>query len=162
MIKKIGLFWSKFFVNHSRDLKSLKKFILNRLTIDLKSYRRNIETKMYNDIIVFDDKQKSQKFEHLIKKYDVFWKKQNFCVKIFKSVFMFITLKSDWADRLKMNRVYFLNLKNQFFINKTFDKLHEQKKMKWSKNSIFFDYFVFVVWRTVHQKKNQSEKNAQW
>ena len=71
-IEKIGTFRSKFFLNHSRDLKSFKKFTLNRLTIDFKSHRKSIEIKMYNDITEFDDEQKVQKFEPLIKKYDSF------------------------------------------------------------------------------------------
>jgi hypothetical protein len=34
-------------------------------------------------------------------------------------------------------------------MNETFDNLHFKNKMKWSINSISFDYFVFVIYRIV-------------
>ena len=70
---------------------------------------------------------------------------------------MFISLKSNWANNHKTNRVYSMKLKNQKFINEIFDKFHEQKKMKWFSRFIFFEYSVFVIWKTII-KNDKSEK----
>ena len=57
---------------------------------------------------------------------------------MFKSAHMFISLKSNWANNHKINRVYLMKIKNQKLINEIFDKFHEQKKMKW------FSQFIFL------------------
>ena len=75
-----------------------------------------------------------------------------------KSAHMPIPLKSNWADNHKTNRVYPVKIKNQKLINEIFDKFHEQKKMKWSSRSIFFEYSVFVIWKTVIKEDKPEKK----
>ena len=71
---------------------------------------------------------------------------------------MFISLKLNWADNHKTNRVYSIKIKNQKFINEIFDKFHEQKKMKWFSRFTFFEYSVFVIWKIVIKKTNLRKK----
>ena len=159
---------SGFSSNHSRNSKSFIKsdFKINHRLIrkasGFKSNRNTIEIKFNNEITMFDDHENAKDFEIIINKYDSLWKKKNTFVKISKSVYMSITLKSNWIDHLKINRVYFFEIENRVFVDEIFDKLHQQRKMKWIKNFISFDYFVFVIWRITIKTKNQSKKNVSW
>ena len=72
---------------------------------------------------------------------------------------MSISLKSNWTNNHKINRVYSVKMKNQKLINEIFDKFHEQKKMKWFSRFIFFEYSVFVIWKTM-MKNDKSEKKT--
>jgi hypothetical protein len=62
---------------------------------------------------------------------------------------MSIILKSNWANKIKSNKIYFLESDERKLMNETFDNLHRKDKMKWSINSILFDYLVFVIYRIV-------------
>ena len=81
---------------------------------------------------------------------------------MFKSAHMSISLKSNWTDNHKTNRVYSMKIKNQKFIDETFNKFHEQKKMKWFSRFIFFKYSVFVIWKIVIKENKPEKKNAWW
>ena len=74
-------------------------------------------------------------------------------VKMFKLAHMFISLKSNWTNNHKTNRVYLVKIKNQKFINEIFDKLHEQKKMKWFLRFIFFWIFNLCDLKNRHKRK---------
>ena len=54
---------------------------------------------------MFGDHENAKNFEKLIKKYDSLWKKKNTLIKIFELIYMSISLKSDWTDHLKINRI---------------------------------------------------------
>ena len=88
-----------------------------------------------------------------------FVKKKFFIVKMFKSAHMFISFKLNWTNNHKINRVYSMKMKNQKFINEIFDRFHEQKIMKWFSRFIFFEYLVFVIWKTM-MKDDKSEKTT--
>ena len=107
--------------------------------------------------MIYDESKNRKKIEKIIHRWKHLWKKKISTVKMFKSAHMPIPLKSNWANNHKINRVYSVRIKNQKFINEIFDKLHEQKKMKWFSWFIFFEYSVFVIWKIVI-KKNKLEK----
>ena len=44
-------------------------------------------------------------------------------------------------------RVYLFDVKNYEIVNKTFDKLHNQKCMTWAENHISLSYSVFIIWQ---------------
>ena len=56
--------------------------------------------------------------------------------------------------------MYFVNSQNRKIINKKFDKLHEQNKLRWIIEIIFYDFSIFVVWRTIHTLKKLICKNC--
>ncbi len=89
-----------------------------------------------------------EKFLEIIFKFNI-WEKHDFSVIIFSENHMSIDLKSDWADKIKSNKIYFLNLDEKVIIDETFDNLHAKEKMKWFINSTSFDYVVFVIYRTI-------------
>ena len=64
---------------------------------------------------------------------------------------MKIPLRSDWESRIptRLARVYPLGIDNREVVDKTFDKLHEQDRMSWSKTATPFSYPVFIVWKTL-------------
>ena len=122
---------------------------LIREAAGLKPNRGTTETKLYNGVTVFGDHENAKDFEELVKKYDSLWNEKDTLVKIPESEYMPIALKPDWADNLKINRVYPLGIEDRAFVDETFDKLHQQGKMEWTRSSTPFGYPVFVVWRTV-------------
>ena len=59
---------------------------------------------------------------------------------------MRILLRSD-AKFQTLTKVYSFSSKNHEVVNKIFDKLHNQKHMKWAENHTLSDYSIFVVWQ---------------
>ena len=131
---------------------------LIKKTADLKPNRDTTETKLYNGVTVFGDHENAKDFEELIKTYDSLWKKKDTLIKISESAYMPISLKLDWVDHLKINRVYFFEIEDRTLIDETFDKLHQQEKMEWTKNFISFEYPMFVVWKTVIKDEKPVKK----
>ena len=59
---------------------------------------------------------------------------------------MRISFKSDVKFQTSA-KVYLLSIKDCEVVNKTFDKLHNQKHMTWAENHILSDYLIFIVWQ---------------
>ena len=59
---------------------------------------------------------------------------------------MRISFRSD-AKLQTLTKVYSLDSKDCKVVNKTFDKLYNQKYMTWAENHIFSDYSIFIVWQ---------------
>ena len=108
---------------------------------------------------MFGDSEVKEKLKTIVFKWKNLWNEKDFIVKISKLVHMSIDLKPNWIDHHKINRVYFVDVKNQEFIDETFDKLHKQNKMKWSNSSILFEYSVFVIWKIVIKNGKFVRKN---
>ena len=67
---------------------------------------------------------------------------------------MRISLKSDWKQRIfDKTKIYSLDKKNKELVDEIFDKLHESDRFSWTDEFIFFNYFVFCVWKKVNDKK---------
>jgi hypothetical protein len=162
---------SEFFINRRRDLKSNKKlnakdiFIayVKRMTHDsienfmyakksshemIQLKRTKKETKLSNEVTIYDNQNMIENFLAVITEFNI-WEKHNFSIIISSEDHMSIDLKLDWADKLKSNKMYFLDLDERVIIDEIFDNLHAKEKMKWFTNSTSFEYFVFVIYRTV-------------
>ena len=159
----------KFLTSQPRDLKSFDmKYAFEQSKpfksrdnqkIDLKSSGLRKKITLSNDIMMHDDSEIRKRIEKIMNKWKKLWKKKSFIVRIFKSTFMFISLKSNWAKKIKTNRVYSLDFKNRVLVNEIFDKLHQEKKMQWSKNFTSFEYSVFVMWKIVFKNGTSIRKN---
>ena len=178
----------RFLKDHQRDLKSSdkrnltkkKSFIfssnfseieleksdnmsrnLNERKGDLKFQRTENETKLKNEITIYDDRKDQKKIEKMINRWFDLWKNKYFTMKISKSFHMSITFKPNWTDKIKFNKIYSLRFKKQIFINEIFDKFHDDEKMKWVTQFTPFGYSVFVIWKTiVKNEKSFREKKT--
>ena len=61
--------------------------------------------------------------------------------------------------KIELFKIYFVNSQNRKIINKKFDKFHEQSKLHWIIEIIFYDFPIFVVWQTIHISKELICKN---
>lgn len=68
-----------------------------------------------------------------------------------------ITLKPDVlkVDAVKM---YPLGPADREFVNKEFNKLHEQERMQYTTQSTQFGQSIFVIWRTIERPKKLSKR----
>ena len=118
--------------------------------------KKFIKTTLFNEITMYKD-------ETTMKKLQIITEKTS---KIWCSIFKMINLPSEKWMKIRITdevsksiRVFQISSENKTFINKKFDVLHEQDKLKWTKiNSYVFS--IFVIWNTVHlQNKKSQRKN---
>ena len=69
---------------------------------------------------------------------------------------MSINLKSD--AKIAVAKIYSLESKEKQIVNQKFDKLYSQERMQYSFKSTTYDYFVFVIWRTIFISDQESMK----
>ena len=75
-------------------------------------------------------------------------------MNISKNDWMSINILSD--AKISFAKIYSVESKNKKLIDEMFDKLHAQERMKYSKQSTSYDYFVFVVWQTILKSDQKS------
>ncbi len=143
--------------NHESD-SNLKSRSRESHLSTIKSDKAKVKTKLSNDIIVHKDEAIATKFDVIIFKF-VIWDEHDTSIDISFDNYMSIILKSNWANKIKSNKIYSLELDERKIVNETFDNLHFKSKMKWSTNSISFDYFVFVVYRIVFKDEKSIRKD---
>ena len=107
-----------------------------------------------NDVTIYRSSKNAVKtFTILIFEYLDLWKNIDFA-QFSQENWMRISLKSDWKQRISdKTKIYSLNKKNRKLVDEIFDKLHESNKLNWTNESIFFNYFVFCVWKKINDKK---------
>ncbi len=82
----------------------------------------------------------------VVDEFPTVWKEEGFA-DLPEQEWMRIPLRSDWEDKApKTARVYPLGADAKKVVDETFDKLHDQGRMSWTKESTPFSYPVFVVW----------------
>ena len=77
-------------------------------------------------------------------------------MNIFEKNWMLITLKSN--AKIEATKIYLFEFENREFVDKEFDKLHDQERMKFSFQSTLFDWSIFVIWRIIEKFDKQSER----
>jgi uncharacterized protein (UPF0333 family) len=171
---------SEFFINRRRNLKSNEKtnakdiFIAyaKRSTHDsienfinaiksshdvIQSKRAKEKTKLSNEVTIYDNQNIIEKFLSIITEFNI-WKEHDISVVISSENHMSISLKSNWADKIKSNRIYSLRSNERVIVDEIFDNLHFKEKMKWFTNSTSFDYFVFVIYRIIMKNDKSTRK----
>ena len=107
---------------------------------------------LFNEIIIYNF-EIANFFVKIVKKFSLFWQNIDFA-KLSKENWMRIFLKSDWKIKISEKiKIYSLKTKNRELMNRTFDEFHEFDKMNWTNQSIFFSYSVFVIWKTMNEKR---------
>ena len=110
-----------------------------------------------NEIIIHDSFEIIVRtFIDLINEYFKLWIDKEFADLSMKN-WMRISLKSNWENKIKDKvKIYLMSTKDRKLFDDTFDKLHEQKKLSWTKQSTSFSFSCFVVWRDfVENKKDR-------
>jgi hypothetical protein len=172
---------SEFFINRRRDLKSSTKsdtkdisityaertihdLIENLINTKKSSYdviqskRAKKEVKSSNEITIYDNQIIIQKFFIVIEEFNI-WKEHDISIVILFDDHMSINLKSNWANKIKSNRIYSLRSNERVIVNEIFDNLHFKEKMNWFTNSTSFDYSVFVIYRTIMKNDKFTRKD---
>ncbi len=116
------------------------------------------KTKLSNEVIVYEIKKIVDRFLFVVSEFNI-WEEHDTSIIIFSKNYMSIDLKSNWVDKIKINKIYSLNSNERAIIDETFDNLHVKEKMKWFIKSISFEYFVFVIYRTMMKNDKLTRKN---
>ena len=87
-------------------------------------------------------------FQHLTRQ----WRNNQFIKKNWISISIISSAKSN------ASKVYSLKVKNRILINKNFNRLHVENKMSWTMNFTFYDYLIFVIWKTIHTLNKFSKR----
>lgn len=107
-----------------------------------------MKTKLSNNVMIYDNKSFIDVFTTLVNEFSILWTDQEF-VNVFEDEWMKFSLRDNWQDRISDKvKVYLLDLKDKEVVNKTFDELYQQERLKWTRQLISFRYSVFVVWKT--------------
>ena len=115
-----------------------------------------IELITIENIIIYNILIIQQRLLATIDAFSIIWKKNN-TINVSKFEWMFINIIFD----VKSNtfKVYFVNSQNREIIDKKFDKLHRNDKLKWITDVTSYDFSMFVVWRMIHILKSSVKKN---
>ncbi|RKF62347.1 hypothetical protein OnM2_034061 [Erysiphe neolycopersici] len=114
------------------------------------------ETILTNGIMVFGDNQQTKQLQLLVQENAGLWIARKNLAKVAKGEEMTIDLCDDWKTKYKPGQAKVCSASNedQALIDKTFDKLHEQKRLKWTTKSTPFSFPVFCIWKTVVGENN--------
>ena len=115
-----------------------------------------IEIVMFNDITIYDDKSVYARLFIVTKTYSKIWRDIENIMNIFEKDWMIIFIDVDVKS--KIVKVYSLSSKNKTIVDKKFDKLHVDEKLKWTFKSTSYEFSVFVIWRIVHSSNKSIEK----
>ena len=142
------------------DVVDIVKFeLLNVASLQMSfvsSFDDVIEIVMFNDITIYDDKSVYARLFIVTKTYSKIWRDIENIMNIFEKDWMIIFIDVDVKS--KIVKVYSLSSKNKTIVDKKFDKLHVDEKLKWTFKSTSYEFSVFVIWRIVHSSNKSIEK----
>ncbi len=130
---------------NSNLLSFLTSTVSNLLSTKIDS---DLKSTLQNDVTIYDITQIITAIAEIVNSYDIWTDKRNI-VNIFEENWMSITLT--FEIKIFLTRVYSLSTKDKKLIDEIFDKLHEQHKLTWIKQSMLYDFSVFVVWREINE-----------
>ena len=118
---------------------------------------QSLEHHLKNDVTIYGESAVATKIKDVIAVYLRLWKDHRNVVDVSESEWMNISFLNDWRENYKSEqvRVYSVSQVNWELIDKTFDKLHEQNHLKWTKMTTLFTYSCFIIWKTI--KDTQKE-----
>ena len=108
------------------------------------------------DIIVYDTESSAVALIEVVEFYSNFWKKNDFIVNLSSNKWMFINLQSNAI--VQLFKIYSISQTDKNFIDKKFDKLQAQDKLKYTTQPTSYSYSMFVVWRTVYHSERFFER----
>lgn len=85
--------------------------------------------------------------------FPTLWNDDGF-IKVPPDEWMRIPLKEGWQDKLTgRSKIYPLGIEDRKLVDETFDKMHEQGRLKWTDEETPFSFPVFVVWKMSNGKR---------
>lgn len=105
---------------------------------------------------VYGDVDAVRQISELVAEYPSIWESQSF-VQIPPERWMKVPLKPSWESKVSSikPRVYPLGNKAWRVIDNTFDKMHEQGRLKFTTDPTSFSFSVFIVWNADAQGKKK-------
>lgn len=145
--------------NHSLTIRIHNQIIEDFVrTLDFKSDISRSATNSFmkikssSEITMYDEKREAHLIQIIANRYFRILENTENIINLSKSEWLFVSLSSNWQftkTRLD-HKIYLLEFDARALMNQKFDKLHEQRKIKWFTDLTSFAFSVFVVWRTVY------------
>ncbi len=109
------------------------------------------ERKIDHEVTVYESSIIVTQVKAVIHFYPHLWEDCDNVMKISEKEWMNISLIDDWEAKYKSKQahVYSISQNDWEVINKAFDKLQLQEHLKWTKTSMPFTFFCFVVWKNL-------------
>ena len=114
------------------------------------------DTVLFNEVIIYNSSQSTVKvFFKLVQNYFILWNNHDFA-NLSEKNWMRIFLKTNWKFKIKEKiKMYSVEIKNKEIIDKTFNKLHDEKKLSWITDFTSFSFSCFVVWKNSFDQKKK-------
>lgn len=115
-----------------------------------------MKTQLKNGVRVYGDKVAVSEISKLVAEYSSIWESQGF-VQIPSESWMKVHFKPGWESKVAAikPRVYPLGNDSCRILDKTFDKIHRQGRLKFTANLIPFSFPIFVVWKPDGDRKEK-------
>ena len=107
------------------------------------------EVRCPNGVMLFGGEDAVRALAELVEEFPTLWVDNGF-VRVPEEEWMRISLRQDWQTKvLGKAKIYPLGTQDRNIIDKTFDEMHVQGRLDWTKDATPFSYPVFVVWKTL-------------
>ena len=107
------------------------------------------EVRCSNGVMLFGDDDAIRALQDLVDAFPTLWVDNGF-VRVPEEEWMRISLRHDWQTKVSGKaKVYPLGVQDREVVDKTFDEMHRQGRLDWTKEQTPFSYPVFVVWKTL-------------
>ncbi|KAF7852733.1 hypothetical protein EAF04_010926 [Stromatinia cepivora] len=125
--------------------------------IDLKQ-----EVILSNGVTAFGDAIQRSQLQEIVQSESTLWEEHQGFAFAPEGEELEIELCEDWESKFRPGKakVYSAGREDQALIDQTFDKLHHQRRLKWTKKPSPFSFPVFVIWRYVIDSKGVVKKKG--
>ena len=107
------------------------------------------EVRCPNGVMIFGGVDAVRALTELVESFPTLWVDNGF-VRVPEDEWMRISLRQDWQTKVSGKaKIYPLGVQDREVVNKTFDEMHVQGRLDWTKEPTPFSYPVFVVWKTL-------------
>ena len=107
------------------------------------------EVRCPNGVMLFGDDDAIRALTALVQDFPTLWVDNGF-VRVPEDEWMRISLRQDWQAKVSGKaKIYPLGMQDREVVNATFDEMHRQGRLDWTKGETPFSYPVFVVWKTL-------------
>ena len=107
------------------------------------------KTVYFTDTTIYEDTVAIETIVKIVEAFLSLWKDIDNVTNVLENQWMEIPLVDNWQEIYKVGqiRVYLVDIRDKEVIDKVFDKLHKQGRIKWTTISTLFSFPCFVVWR---------------